>query len=296
MTKDCTGIFRCLLCGGNAGYLFLSNVPDCYLGRGVLSEYWQCYECNLVQQHPFPIHTNQLYADYPVHHTKSVWYETARKLLLKPVYFPLAKVTPVSKVLDYGCGDGGYLGWLHGRTTQLAGFEIDPAQARRVKDRLGVSVFSDFATLKSAHPDGFDIITMHFVLEHLSDPLGTLDLLTTLLLPGGTIFATVPHLDCWEYRLFKRRWHGLDAPRHLSFPEQEHAESMGRRCGLTTRISFVPFPNTFAASMATLPGWRFRSSLFALYLIPGLFASRIFSRNTMAIEWRKDIRVNGGYA
>lgn len=242
----------------------------------------------MVQQHPLPTYTGQLYADYPIHHTKSLWYEAARKLLLKPVYFPLSKVTPESRLLDYGCGDGGYLGWLKERTDHLAGFEIDPAQARRVSVRSGVSVFSDFATLKSEHPDGFDIITMHFVLEHLSDPLETLDSLSALLRAGGTIFATVPYLDCWEYRLFKRRWHGLDAPRHLSFPEQEHAEKMGARCGLhTTVISFVSFPNTFAASMATLPGWRFRPSLFALYLIPGLLASRIFSRNTMAIEWRK---------
>lgn len=292
MTKDCTGTFRCLLCGGDAGRVFLSNVPDCYLGLGVLSEYWRCSECHLVQQHPLPTHTDQFYEDYPVHHSKSAWYETVRKLLLKPVYFPLARVTPESRVLDYGCGGGSYLGWLQGRTAQLAGFEIDPAQARRVSARLDVGVLSDFATLKSAHPDGFDIITMHFVLEHLSDPLGTLDFLTTLLQPGGTIFATVPHLDCWEYRLFKHRWHGLDAPRHLFFPEQQHIERMGARFGLRTMgIRYVPFPNTFAASMATLPGWRFRPSLFAIYLIPGLLASRICSKSTMAIEWRRDPRV-----
>lgn len=38
----------------------------------------------------------------------------------------------------------------------------------------------------------FDLVTAHFVLEHVVDPIGTLQLLSGLLAPGGRLFFTVP--------------------------------------------------------------------------------------------------------
>ncbi|WP_216919358.1 class I SAM-dependent methyltransferase [Synechococcus sp. CCAP 1479/9] len=38
----------------------------------------------------------------------------------------------------------------------------------------------------------FDLVTAHFVLEHVVDPIGTLKCLAELLTPGGKVFFTVP--------------------------------------------------------------------------------------------------------
>lgn len=58
--------------------------------------------------------------------------------------------------------------------------------------------------------DGFDIIALFHVFEHLADPVGIAKMLKKLLRPGGMLLVEVPHardflletLDCSEFRHF----------------------------------------------------------------------------------------------
>lgn len=53
--------------------------------------------------------------------------------------------------------------------------------------------------------------------------------------------------------MFKQQWHGLDAPRHLVFPEKTHFENLADRYGFhVPRFGYAAFPNTLAASLATV--------------------------------------------
>lgn len=118
------------------------------------------------------------------------------------------------KFLDVGCGGGSYLyrlkqwGWnVYGVEPSAAGV----AQARS----LGLSVHQ--GQLNGAgFPDRFfDVVRLHHVLEHLTDPRETLRQIYRILKPDGIVYITVPNTRSLNFWLFRENWYGLDAPRHV---------------------------------------------------------------------------------
>ncbi len=268
--------FTCLLCGEAAARDFLADCADRYLGTPGTVDYVRCAGCGLVQQHPLPADVAALYAAYPIHRPKSRLYAAVRRALMAGVYLPPQRWPAGSRLLDYGCGDGGYLEWCIEAGLPCAGFEPDPEHAQSLARRLGVPVVSDLAAL-TADGGGFDVVTLHFVVEHLADPRAVLASLVPLLKPGGTIRYTVPAIDSWEARLFGRRWHGLDPPRHLSFPDAGHARRLADELGLRFDGERpVPFPNGIGGSLPTALFGSFNSGLFFATLPLSLALSHLF--------------------
>ena len=269
--------FACLLCGGTAAKPFLEGCTDRYLGRPGTVDYLRCAGCGLVQQHPLPADVAALYAGYPVHRPKSRLYSRVRRALMAGVYLPPQRWPAGSRLLDYGCGDGGYLEWCIEAGVACVGYEPDAAHAQALAWRLGVPVYADTAALAADKVAGFDVITLHFVVEHLADPRAVLASLARLLKPGGTIRYVVPAIDSWEFRLFGRRWHGLDPPRHLSFPDAGHARRLAAELGLRFGGEQpVPFPNGFGGSLPTALLGSFNIGLFIATLPLSVALTRLF--------------------
>lgn len=119
------------------------------------------------------------------------------------------------RLLDVGCGDGGFLA---------------------IADRLGyppTGLDFDSVALDAAHSAGFDVrlgslpgsglpeasfahVMFSHVLEHLHDPAGALDEALRLLRPGGRIWISLPNLSSAGLARFQQHWRGLEAPRHLT--------------------------------------------------------------------------------
>jgi hypothetical protein len=98
----------------------------------------------------------------------------------------------------------------------------------------------------------------------------------------------VPHEHSLEARLFGRKWHNLDPPRHVSFPEAAHVQALAERHGLRLeKHAPVPFPNGFAASVPVVLTGRFRFALFALALPLGVLFSRLVRTGTHAYWLRR---------
>ena len=151
-----------------------------------------------------------------------------------PVYYDArSRHAPGTVLLDYGCGDGGYLESQKGAGLELVGYENDAAQAGRLADELGLPVLASREELRRAYGGRVGVLTMHFVLEHLSDLDAAFDDAATLLQRGGTFYYVVPHAASLEARLFGRKWHNLDPPRHISFPDDETARRLADRHGFT---------------------------------------------------------------
>jgi SAM-dependent methyltransferase len=268
--------FRCLVCQGEEGDLVHAQCRDYYLGTPFLVDYWRCRACRLLQQSPIPTDISAFYRGYPVHAPKSKLYALLRALVMSPIYYDARRHRAGTALLDYGCGDGGYLETLAGRGFRLAGYEQDEAQAARLCERLGIPVEADREALLAAHAGTLDVVTLHMVLEHLIDPDMALADAHRLLKPGGVLYFVVPHEDSFEARLFGRQWHNLDPPRHIFFPEVEHVRRLADRHGYAlVRDSPAAFPNGFAASVPVVLSGRFRFSLFALALPLGIVYSRL---------------------
>lgn len=275
--------FVCMCCGGRQSAAFLSDCADFYLHKPIVVSYHTCASCGLVQQHPVPLDVSSYYDDYPVHQARSSAYSWFRRVLMSSVYLPPRNWKPGSRLLDFGCGDGWYVQWCKEAGLDIVGFEPSAPHAAALSERVGVPVLSDVDELRTRYAAYFDVITLHFVVEHLIDFKTTFELLASLLKPGGMIRYVVPNIDSWEFRLFRRRWHSLDAPRHISFPAVEHARRIAAESGLTfSGESRVAFPNGFGGSLPTALWKRFSMLAFLATLPVSVAVTRLFPSGNAA--------------
>jgi len=283
-----SGGFRCLVCSAAEAQPVWLGCPDYFLGKPFLTDYHRCRSCRLLQQHPLPRDVSAFYEDYPVHAPKSPLYDAVRWLVMKHLYFDGRALPAGTRLVDYGCGDGSYLETQRDRGFALAGYEADASQARRLTERLGVPVHSDLARLFAEGEGATDVVTMHFVVEHLTDLDAGFEAARRLLKPAGLFYFVVPHEDSLEARLFGRKWHNLDAPRHVSFPAPAHVADLAARHGFRLeRHAPAAFPNGFAASLPVVLSGRFRFPLFALALPLGLLFSRLCPTGVRAYWLRR---------
>jgi SAM-dependent methyltransferase len=96
------------------------------------------------------------------------------------------------RLLDVGCGFGGFVGLMRGRGWDAEG--VDPSLSV-VQSALRAGRTVRWGTLEEFPADRgpYDAITMFYVLEHLADPMGALRKVFALLAPGGTLVVRVPH-------------------------------------------------------------------------------------------------------
>lgn len=273
----------------SAATTVFSQVPDYFLPTDISVDYVRCNSCGLVQQFPLPADVGPFYAGYPVHARKSRIHETMRRVVMRPVYYDLAMLRSDQVLLDYGCGDGWFLAQAAPRVAKAYGFEPTAAQSDDVSQRIGARVFSDVDTMTRELAGQVDVVTMHFVMEHLTDLRGTLATLSGLMRPGGVLRAVVPNLDNIEFRWFGSRWHGFDAPRHICFPNPKQLEPILADVGLELQSDgCVPFPNTLAASLCIVLTGRYRPLPFLAFLPLALVWARLYPRGNQAfVFWKK---------
>lgn len=97
------------------------------------------------------------------------------------------------RLLDFGCGDGGFL--TAAKLLGMDGYGVDFSESRRERaSRAGLDTSPDLATLDLRASKEFDAVTMFEVLEHVADPAGLLDVLARRVRRGGVLLVEVP--DC----------------------------------------------------------------------------------------------------
>jgi 2-polyprenyl-3-methyl-5-hydroxy-6-metoxy-1,4-benzoquinol methylase len=107
------------------------------------------------------------------------------------------------------------------RRAQQAGFDVDTIERDErccafLRDVVGVGATqSDDVVAALERLADADVIALWHVLEHLPDPWETLAAAAGRLRPGGILVVASPNPDAMQFRLFRRFWAHLDAPRHL---------------------------------------------------------------------------------
>lgn len=182
-------------------------------------------------------------------------------------YYPIKRNEQSRRLLDFGCGDGWFLESCKRKNLDLMGFERDAVHAKRLGDSLGIPIESDLTKLLNEQAGSIDVLTMNFVIEHLTDLHQAFANANTLLKPGGRFYFSVPNLNSIESKLFRRKWHGLDAPRHISFPDDPVVRLLAQRHDLELQYSRrLPFPPGIAGSLPVVFSGKFRYSLFLAFL------------------------------
>ena len=125
-----------------------------------------------------------------------------------------------AQVLDIGCGDGRLLdvlkhscpkGWLY------SGIDWSETAIERLKIKGYDGRSGNISQIDlSDWDEKFDLVIMHQLIEHVSDPRETLEKVKNLLNVGGVLSIETPDHEAWDFYLFKKRfWWGYHIPRHF---------------------------------------------------------------------------------
>jgi 2-polyprenyl-3-methyl-5-hydroxy-6-metoxy-1,4-benzoquinol methylase len=127
-----------------------------------------------------------------------------------------AELTPSSRWLDVGSGNGAFLLRVRERVgCEIHGLDISSTAVEAARS-AGIDVHR--GTIEEApHPDDhFDVVSGWWYLEHVADPVGVVKRIRRLLKPRGLCILAVPNYASLNARAFRARWYHLDCPRHLT--------------------------------------------------------------------------------
>jgi 2-polyprenyl-3-methyl-5-hydroxy-6-metoxy-1,4-benzoquinol methylase len=101
-------------------------------------------------------------------------------------------------VFEYGCGWGDFLTKIRGDGVHVIGLELDQRKINFCKSQ-DIQIVNDLSEI----PGPIDIFFCNQVLEHLSDPKGTLLEIKQYLHPKFVGYASVPLYELTELRKMK---------------------------------------------------------------------------------------------
>ena len=120
------------------------------------------------------------------------------------------------RMLDYGCGNVGYLADFQARGYDMAGAELSASVVEQCQQNgFDVRRVYSFSEIPFGDAD-FDIVYLMQVFEHLRDPNLFLSELSRITKRGGLLYLAVPNAKSIWRRIFGSNWvSGWFAPFHL---------------------------------------------------------------------------------
>ena len=160
--------------------------------------------------------------------------------------------TPPGRLLDVGASTGFFLRVAREGGWQAVGLE--PSRwAADLARRDGFRVENGTLDAPPFEPESFDALTLWDVIEHVSDPRGTLAAAWSLLKPGGVIGLTTMDVGSLVARLLGPRWPHL-MRMHLWYFQAAHVVRLLEEVGFTAPQCFPHVRVLNATYLAT----RFR--------------------------------------
>ncbi len=204
----------CPICGGEARGLAF---PYQTTWNGKRYDWLGCRKCGSTTVDPVPL-PQELEVIYAWENYHSRHYAEVDETRYQRSLSILAHHRPTrARLLDFGCGSGGYLMAARNAGYVCQGVEYEAKTIEKAAEQSGVPVSSLQALERDSQQ--FDIIHMLDVLPHLPDPVAMMRRLERLLAPEGIFFIEGPlrnnaSLIYYTARAGKalRRRLGLDAP------------------------------------------------------------------------------------
>ena len=125
-------------------------------------------------------------------------------------------LSPGSKILDVGCGDGSFLNLSKQRFIST-GIEISEYLAALAKKQGNVKVIpGNFLTADFGN-EKYDGITLISLLEHLDDPAQAIKKCFDIMNKGGVLLMKTVNYGCLNRRIKKETWTGFRPPDHIIY-------------------------------------------------------------------------------
>ena len=184
---------KCYLCGNTEFNKRPGSVRD-----NPELEILECASCGLVFLSSFDHIRNGFYENSGMHGENvpdiqailkdTAWDDERRFQYLK-------SVLPNRRLLDFGCGAGGFLSKARELAVTAHGVEPETRLSSHYQSH-GLTIFRNLSDISTdIRGGGYDIITMFHVLEHIPDPKSILGKLSEMLADNGQIIVEVPNAD-----------------------------------------------------------------------------------------------------
>jgi 2-polyprenyl-3-methyl-5-hydroxy-6-metoxy-1,4-benzoquinol methylase len=184
------------------------------------------------------------------------------------------------QAIEIGCADGWYLQQLADRGWSVQGVEPVEAAARRARKR-GFTIHVGSVRDVFVPSDSLDLVAAWMVLEHVPDPVDTVQQIGKWLKPKAVFAFSVPNAASLDRFIFRSHWSGYDGGRHLQFYTPRSLDKLLASAGL--RIERVIHQNTiqpFLGSVGSLvnrsmPHSRLAKRMAEVYMTEVSFGARI---------------------
>ncbi len=214
---------NCILCGQKK-FDKLFKVENAIFSQQIRSfNVIQCINCELARMDPFPAkgEIEELYVEESIYShiaenpfKKKMFGEFLEKLYSKYgegsfKWETKKTISHINKekftLLDIGCNNGRFLeGFLmNNKCADLNGIDLDSNFSRNYTNRINF-LTGDF--MEFGFDKRFDLITMRYLLEHLSNFKMYVEKAVSLLNDEGIIYAAVPDIGSAKAKSLKDKW------------------------------------------------------------------------------------------
>lgn len=145
-------------------------------------------------------------------------------------YFMRHLPSKQGRVLDIGCGSGGFLQRASQSGWYVVGVEPDPAAASVAREYAGGRVYG---SPEEVVEQNFDVVTLAHVIEHVYEPSAMFAQCFRALKPGGRVWLATPNIRSLGHRLYRDAWQPLETPRHLTMSNAATLGAMMAKAGFT---------------------------------------------------------------
>jgi 2-polyprenyl-3-methyl-5-hydroxy-6-metoxy-1,4-benzoquinol methylase len=203
----------------------------------------RCARCSFIQQDPIPseeelsqfYHVSRGYEE-EILHAEDTFLQRDREILQQ-----LMNLGAEGPLLDIGCSAGTLLRTARELDWEVEGIEISKPCAKALREKLGVKVHEKPIEKLRLGSDRFGVVTLSNTLEHVPDPVGTLQKTTEVLRPGGIIFISVPNWKAGKRKLIGKEISWI-YPHHISYFTRKSLNRALKKAGLRPLFwRHVPF-------------------------------------------------------
>ena len=185
-------------------------------------QYFRCANCGLVSLSPRPT-PEELKVNYQTYLPENPQAINEWEAMIKPVNIESADLieshakTNGKRILDIGCGYGFFLKEMKSRGWHVEGIEVSKTGRQYAQEEWCIPVYSEELERLDLPGNTFDVVTLHYVLEHVHDPCAILKEVHRILKPNGLILLRCPHSTPIVMMLgpFAHRYDIFHTPYHL---------------------------------------------------------------------------------
>jgi 2-polyprenyl-3-methyl-5-hydroxy-6-metoxy-1,4-benzoquinol methylase len=251
----------------------LSKLFDTYdfslkINRNKFS-YEKCLSCESVQLKNVPGNLKKYYPEnYDPYNEKKD--NIVNNKIFQSRLKILRKYKNIKNILEIGSGDGAFAIMAKKNGFDVSCVEINDKFNKNLKKNNINIINKRIEDLNSNDfKSKFDCIVAFHLIEHV-DINSFIEIITRLSKKKSIIFIITPNIESLSFRIFKRFWFHIDAPRHINLPSKKILNKLMNSAGFSKqkeiRISYDNF-------MSNKYGWDVSG-----YYMYKYFNNKLYSR------------------